>query len=165
MSQLHAESFVSYCTIVMASALTRADTGICRLAHTLTACGHPYHGLTLSDVFRSQYLSFTCLLWAKDLHLAWGMYLASIIVIFKFAPTMSAPSCLSQPTLNVIKRLPIHATTAPADSMDMSTRRAQESNPDTSGIEPLSHHTKKDPSFNSANISKWLQEHTKRIYV
>lgn len=62
---LIAESFVSYCTIVMASALTRTNTGICPFGSHPTACGHPYHGLTLSDVFRSQYLSFTCLLWAR----------------------------------------------------------------------------------------------------
>ena len=62
---LIAESFVSYCTIVMASALTRSDSGVCPFGSHPTACGHPYHGLTLSDVFRSQYLSFTCLLWAR----------------------------------------------------------------------------------------------------
>ena len=41
---------ISYCTIVMASALTRADTGICRLAHILPLAVAVYdYGLISSD--------------------------------------------------------------------------------------------------------------------
>ena len=42
---------VSYCTIVMASALTRSDTGICRLACILPLAVAVYdYGLISSDV-------------------------------------------------------------------------------------------------------------------
>ena len=144
---------VSYCTLVRASALTRSDTGICRLATASTSEVTLYHWADVVGNCAVRNITASLYCCGQGFAPCMDDFLTSCAIsdVYLCHPSTSAST--------------YSTTTAPTDSMDMSTRRAQESNPDTSGIEPLSHHTKKDPSFNSANISKWLQEHTRRIYV
>lgn len=62
---LHSASFASSCTIVMASALARPHADMLSFGSHPYRLRSPYHGLTLSGVFRSHDLSFTSLLWAR----------------------------------------------------------------------------------------------------